>query len=127
MTKWVVKSMQNMTAGDTIWRGRSTQRFLGEDAFDTEDEALKHYRKQKAMLSFAGAAGMYYTFPVMVENYVETKPFEKFCDCCGEGIEDSNDTYTEIHGGDFCSKSCLNSGSNSEDGGMHDEERYYED
>lgn len=122
--------MINLTAGDTRWTGRgSTQRFVSEEAFDTEDEAMANYRKHKAMMRFAGSAGMYFTFPVRVENYVPTPTFDKHCECCGEGIEPENDSYTEIHGYDYCSKSCLTSSQSSDDGddGTFDDEPYYDD
>lgn len=61
--------MDNLTAYDNF----NEDTFEGQTnvendsyEFDTEEEALDFYRRQKAMLKFAGGPGMYYTYPVQV-------------------------------------------------------------
>ncbi len=64
--RWYVAQCNNLTAYDTF----DEETFEGptnieddREWFDTEEEALEYYRKQKAMLRFAGGPGMYYTYP----------------------------------------------------------------
>lgn len=64
---YIVKQNNNLTAYDDF----NEDTFQGPtnvtDAtygFLTEDEAMAFYKRQKAMLKFAGGPGMYYTYPV---------------------------------------------------------------
>jgi len=66
---YVVKQNDNLTAYDNF----NEDTFQGPTnvtnvtyGFLTEDEAMAFYKRQKAMLKFAGGPGMYYTYPVAI-------------------------------------------------------------
>lgn len=118
--KFLIRIRQNLTACDTIFRGRSTTRTLQELLFDTREEAEKSYESQKASFRFAGLAGQYVTFPEEVADDYQVPKY--FCEHCGEGF--SNETYAELDG-DFCSKVCFRN--NFQDNNNDLEEQYEDD
>lgn len=133
-SKWVVKFMLNKLLCDTRSRGPSMQ-LLSEDAFNTEEEALKHYREKRAVIRFGGSPTHVVCYPVYVENYTPERIPSCYCDECGEAIyleeapEDgttSDDGFTDLPNGNFCSKACFRNSFQSHDDD-YDEEPHYED
>ena len=132
---WLVKIRQNLTACDTVFRGSSTQRTLSEHLFETEEEAEKFFREQKARMKFAGLAGEYATFPVTVDESYKVPT--SFCDHCGEGFslpeprednpnDESHLGYTDLPNGNFCSRACFRNSFQNERN-VYGEDNYEED
>ncbi len=64
---YIVKQNNNLTAYDDFNEDTFTGPTNVTDqvfGFLTEEEAMKFFERQKAMLKFAGSPGMYYTYPV---------------------------------------------------------------
>lgn len=131
---WLVQVRQNLTACDTIFRGRSTQRTLAEYVFETENEAMVFYNAQKTATRFAGVAGQYVTFPTFHEEY---KTHSHFCDECGEGFslpeprednpaDEGHLGYSDLPNGNFCSRACFRS-SFQKERNVYGEDVYEED
>lgn len=123
---WVVLIRQNLTACDTVFRGRHTQRTLSEHVFKTEVEALAFYNQEKSMLRFAGLAGQYVAYPTSHESFVA---HTHTCEHCNERFSlDGDDPGLTDLDGDFCSRACFRNNfqeSRSED--RYDDDRYSDD
>lgn len=130
---WLVQIRQNLTACDTIFRGRSTQRTLSEHVFPNEGEATKFYLEQKSALRFSGLAGQYVTYPMSHESY---ETHSHFCDECGEGFslpepreDNPNDEghlgYSDLLNGNFCSRQCFRNSYQTKS--FDEEDNYYDD
>lgn len=106
---YIVKQNDNVTAYDNFNEDTHegpTNVTNATYGFLTEDEAMAFYKRQKAMLKFAGGPGLYYTYPVEMKitgrrlavidceqedgaTYKLTWPAErKLCpQCDGDGTE----------------------------------------